>query len=65
MNYARALVTDPNATLDDLHEAVTLLEETERTARRVFGGAHPLVLDIEQDLRGSQFVLHAREAVPK
>ena len=40
-NYARALCTDPAATLDDLREAVTTLEETERTARRVFGGAHP------------------------
>jgi len=34
-------------TLDDLREGVTTLEETERTARRVFGGAHPLVLDIK------------------
>ena len=39
---AEALCTDPGATLDDLHEAVTTLEETERTARRVLGGAHPL-----------------------
>ena len=26
----------------DLHEAVTTLEDTERTARRVLGGAHPI-----------------------
>ena len=32
---------DTGATLDDLREAVTTLEELERTARRVFGGAHP------------------------
>ena len=34
-NYAQALYKDEGATLDDLHEAVTTLEETERTARRV------------------------------
>ena len=33
---------DPGATLDDLREAVTTLEESERIARRVLGGAHPL-----------------------
>ena len=47
-----ALVSDDNsrdrarherdgATLDDLREAVTTLEDTERIARRVLGGAHP------------------------
>jgi len=36
-SYADALYTDPGATLDDLREAVTTLEETTRTARRVFG----------------------------
>ena len=30
-------------TLDDRREAVTTLEETERTARRVLGGVHPFV----------------------
>ena len=39
--YALALCEDANATLDDLREAVTTLENTERTARRVLGGAHP------------------------
>ena len=33
-----ALYQDPRATLDDLREAVTTLEDTERIARRVFGG---------------------------
>ena len=32
-----ALYEDPDATLDDLREAVTTLEEIEPTARRVFG----------------------------
>ena len=30
------------ATLDGLREAVATLEDAERIARRVFGGAHPL-----------------------
>ena len=39
--YAQALYKDDGATLDDLREAVTTLEEIERTARRVLGSAHP------------------------
>ena len=60
MNYGRALYD--GATLDDLREALTTLEETERTARRVLGGAHPLAARIEHHLRKAQAVLHAREA---
>ena len=41
-SYAAALYRDDNATLDDLREAVTTLEDLERTTRRVFGGAHPI-----------------------
>jgi hypothetical protein len=52
---------DDGATLDDLHEAVTTLEETERVARRVFGGAHPLVQSVERYLRESRAALRARE----
>ena len=48
MNYARALYLNTGATLDQLREAVATVEEIERTARRVFGGAHPLVADIER-----------------
>ena len=39
------------ATLDDLREAVGTLEETERIARRVLGGTHPLLVNIEGHLR--------------
>ena len=60
----QALYGDPGATLDDLREAVTTLEETERTARRVFGGAHPLAMQIELDLRGARGALRARETAP-
>jgi tetratricopeptide (TPR) repeat protein len=60
-NYAQSLSKDPNATLDDLREAVTTLEDVGRTARRVLGGAHPLTVDIEEDLEGSRAALRARE----
>ena len=60
--YGRALYADPAGTLDDLHEAVTMHGETERIARRVLGGAHPLTTAIEDDLRKLRAELHAREA---
>ena len=59
--YAKALFFDGSATLDDLREAVTTLEDIERIARRVLGGAHPLTEEIEEDLRDAQ-ALRAREA---
>ena len=58
---ARAVWSDPGATLDDIREALTTLEETERTTRRVLGGAHPLTVDIEDDLQKMQAALHASE----
>ena len=63
--YAKALYMDTNATLDDLREAVNSLEETERTARRVLGGTHPLTVDIEDDLRDARAALAAREPPPR
>ena len=54
---------DRRATLDDLHKAVTTLEEIERIARRVFGGAHPLTEGIDIPLRNARAALHARETV--
>ena len=62
--YATALYRDPGATLDDLHEAVTTLEEIERTARRVLGGAHPLTAGIEKALRDARAALRARKMLP-
>ena len=59
--YARALYADPAATLDDLREGMTLLEETERTARRVLGSAHPFTESVEKTSRKSREVLSARE----
>jgi hypothetical protein len=57
-NYAQALYWDPAATEDDLREAVATFEDAGRIARRVFGGAHPLTVDIEEELR--QAALAAR-----
>ena len=59
--YARALYEDPAATLDDLREAVTTLEDTERTARRVLGGAHPITEEMEDDFQNARAALRARE----
>ena len=61
MNYAHMLCTDANATLGDLREAVTTLEDAEQTARRVLGGAHPLTGDIELMLQQSREVLRLSE----
>ena len=58
---ASALCQGPAATLDDLREAVTTGEETERVARRVLGGAHPTVSGIEYDLQNARAALAARE----
>ena len=60
--YAQSLYKDPAATLDDLREAVTTLAETERTARRVLGSAHPTTGGIERALRNARAALRAREA---
>ena len=59
--YAQAIYRDEGATLDDLREAVTALEDAGRIARRVFGGTHPLTVDIERDLQVARAALRARE----
>jgi len=59
--YAAALCEDPGAALEDLREAVTTLEDLERTARRVFGGANPITEGIERSLELARATLHARE----
>ena len=58
---ARALYEDDGATLDDLGEAVTTLEDVERIARRVLGGAHPLTSAIELNLQNARAALRAHE----
>ena len=51
--FAKLSVND-SAKLDDIREALTTLEDVERRARRVFGGAHPLTTAIGRDLRRVQ-----------
>ncbi len=60
--YSLALCKNTGATLDDLREAVTTLEDTDRTARRVLGGAHPRTVNIERALQNVRAALAAREA---
>ena len=62
-NYGDGLYQDPGATLDDLREAVTTLEDAGRIARRVLGGAHPLTDGIESELRRAR-AARARETPP-
>ena len=58
--YAQSLYKDDGSTLDDLREAVATLVETVRTARRVFGGAHPLTTGIEGELGNAQAELRGK-----
>ena len=59
-----ALYRDAGASLNDLREAVTTLEDTTRITRRVFGGAHLSTVDYEQSLRNARAALRARETPP-
>ncbi len=58
--YGGALFRD-NATLDDLREAVSTLEDLARIARRVLGGTHPHTTGIEVSLQNARAALRARE----
>ena len=58
--YAQSFYLDGGATLDDLREAVTTLEDAERISRRVLG-AHPTARWIESSLRRSRAALRACE----
>jgi len=60
-SFVQALYKDDAAALDDLRESVATLEDTARTAQRVFGGAHPLTKAIEGGLRDARAALAARE----
>ena len=58
--YAEVLYKDDGATLADLREAVTTLEDVDRIARRVLGGAHPTTEGIEDELQDARDALDAR-----
>ena len=57
--YAEALYSADGATLDDIRESVGMLEEMTGTARRVFGGAHPLTDNFEYELERARAALRA------
>ena len=61
MNYARALYTDDDTTLDDLRESVTMWLDVGRIAWRVLSTSHPLTAEIAVDLRCARAALRARE----
>ena len=58
---AVVLASDDGSTVDDLREAVTTLEDTERITRRVLGGAHPTTVKMERALQAMRATLAARE----
>ena len=63
--YATALHLNTGATLDDLREAVTTLEDVAPIARRVLGGAHPVTVEIEESLQNAQARARPRSAPAK
>ena len=61
-SYASFLYRAPDATLDDIREAVATMEETYGTVRRVFGAEHAYTREMNPgDLRCAQAELRARE----
>ena len=58
--YAEALYKDDGATRGDLRQAVETLEDAERIAQRVLGGAHPTTEGIEDELQDARDALYAR-----
>ena len=61
VNPPRLIHEDTTATLANLREAATTLEEIVPTARRVFGGEHPLAKGTELSLQNTRAALRARE----
>ena len=64
INSSSGVYKDPSATLDDLREAVVMMEEIKPTMRRVLGGAHPLTLTLETILQNARAARDARETPP-
>jgi len=60
-SYAQSLYEDPGATVDDLKEAVTTLEDAGYIALHVFGEAHPLAVAFATVWHRARDALAARE----
>ena len=62
LNYAQTLYMNcTSATLNDLHESVTTLEDLERISRRVLGIAHPFTKGVAFDLSRARTELSLHE----
>jgi len=57
--YASALCLVEGATLSDLREGVTMLEDADRVARRVLGGLNPVAAGIQKNLQAVRAALAA------
>ena len=65
LNYAQTLYMNcTSATLNDLHESVTTLEDLERISRRVLGIAHPFTKGVAFDLSRARTELSLHETPP-
>ena len=62
-NYARAAYLDDDIRMSELRESVETLEDTERTARRVLGSAHPYVQTMGKSLQEARATLHTGEII--
>ena len=62
-SYAKSLVYNPAASLEELRLGVAVLEKIERTALRVFGPSHPRVSGVRATLREARR-LSERDAEP-
>ena len=61
-SYGLFLFRSPDATLDDIREAVATMEETYGTVRRAFGAEHSYTREMDpKDIRFAQAELRARE----
>mmetsp|Transcript_866 Transcript_866/g.2451 ORF Transcript_866/g.2451 Transcript_866/m.2451 type:complete len:406 (+) Transcript_866:808-2025(+) len=61
-SYGLFLYRAPDATLDDIREAVATMEETYGTVRRAFGAEHSYTREMDpKDIRFAQAELRARE----
>ena len=59
---AEALYKDDGATLDELREVMTTLDDAERIARRVLGNLHPTTEGMRRDVQVVRAALAARES---
>ena len=64
--FARMARADCSSPMSGKHwrgltRSLTMLEDAERIARRVLGGAHPFTVGVEKSLRNARTVLAARD----